>query len=163
MIYRELKVYETPMGLKKTKHVDLCERILIGHVIYKIDLLPVINNHMRLFACVPDLEINYRQIRDNIVIVLTGDCTDDQYAASLAGLYESSPFFAAYINYHYIMRRETIDLKDLVTPLVNCLNSACMALRETLKGTYLAEDSGYLYILDAYKPALGGYEYVEIR
>lgn len=162
MIYRELKVYETPLGLKKANRVDLCERVIIGHAIYKIDLLPVIFNHMRFLTGVPDLEINYEQIREHIVIALAGDCTDEQYTASLTGIYENSPFFEAYINYHYIMRREAIDLFSLISPLVHYLNSACMAVRETVKGVYMAEDSGYLYILDAYKAALGGYRYVEI-
>jgi hypothetical protein len=163
MIYRELKIYETPLGLKKTKNVDLCERIIIGHSIFKIDLLPVIFNHIRFLTGANDLEINYRKIRGDIVTALTGDCTDDFYAAALTNMYVSSPFFEAYINYHYIMRREKIDIRDLIAPLVQCLNSACMALREAANGTYLAEDIGYLYILDAYKAALGGYEFVEIR
>jgi len=163
MIYRELKVYETPLGLKKTSRMDLCERIIIGHTIYKIDLLPVIFNHMRFLTGAPDLDINYGKIRENIVTALAGECTDELYTASLTNIYTNSPFFEAYINYHYIMSREAIDLKGLITPLVHCLNGACMALREAVKGTYMVEDSGYLYILDAYKSALGGYEYVEIR
>jgi len=163
MIYRELKVYETPLGLKKTKNVALCERVIIGHSIFKIDLLPVIFNHIRFLTGVADLDINYGQIRENIVTALAGDCADDFYSESLTNIYVNSPFFETYINYHYIIHREKIDIKDLITPLVLCLNGASMALLEAVKGTYMAEDSGYLYILNAYKPALGGYEYAEIR
>lgn len=162
MIYRELKVYETPLGLKKANRVDLCERAIIGHIIYKIDLLPVIFNHMRILTGV-DLDMNYKKVREDIVTVLSGDCTDEKYTDSLTALYENSPFFEIYMNYHYIMHRDSIDIQDLVIPLVDCLNSACMTLRESVQGTYMAEDSGHLYILDAYRPALGGYKYVEIR
>ena len=103
MIYRELKVYETPLGLKKTTHVNLCERIICGHIIFKVDLLPAIFEHMVRLTCTPELDTNYPLIRENIVTVLGGDCSDEQYAAALTHIYENSPFFEAYINYHFIM------------------------------------------------------------
>ena len=163
MIYRELKVYETPLGLKKAVRADLCERIICGHAIFKIDLLPAIFIHMASLIFTPGLNTNYPHVRDSIVTVLGGDCSDEEYTAALTRVYENSPFFEAYINYHYLMRRGAIDLKDMVVPLVDCVNKAGAAVIDTAKGIYLAEDSGYLYILDAYKPALACHTYVEIR
>jgi hypothetical protein len=163
MIYRELKVYETPLGLRKTARIDMCERIICGHIIYKIDLIPAVFGHVFTLLGIPGLEINYPLIRGNIVTVLGGDCSDEQYTAALIRIYEESPFFEAYINYHYIMRRNGIDIKDLVIPLVDCVKNAGKTVLQAAKGTYMAEDSGYMYILDAYAPALHKQQYVEIR
>ena len=101
MIYSELKVYETPIGLKKATHAEMCERVICGHIIYKIDLIPTTFEYMSMLTGAQGLEINYPQIRNEIVIVLSGDCSDKQYTAALTYIYENSPFFKAYINYHY--------------------------------------------------------------
>ena len=163
MIYNELKIRKTPLGLKKTSHVSLCERTICGHIIYKIDLLPSIFEYMVLITRTTNLATHYPKIRESVVTLLTGDCSDAEYTEALMQIYENSPLFEAYFNYHYIMRRDKISLKELVIPLVSYVLNVGSNLMVSVKGTYMAENSGYLYILDAYKPALAGYSYVEIR
>jgi len=163
MIYRELKTYETPLGMKKTARVEMCERAICGHVIFKIDLLPSMFNQILRLTGVPGLDVNYPFVRDSIVTALCGDCSDEQYISALTRIYENSLFFEAYINYHYIMRRDEIKIKELIIPLVECVKVTAVSVMTTAKGTYMAEDSGYMYILDAYLPALINHRYVAIR
>ena len=61
------------------------------------------------------------------------------------------------------MRRSEIDIKDLIIPLVDCVKNAGKSILQTAKGTYMAEDSGYMYVMDAYIPALDKQPYVAIR
>jgi len=141
----------------------MCERAICGHIIFKIDIIPSMFGYMLRLTGVQGLEVNYSKIRDSIVTVLAGDCPDEQYTYALTHIYENSPFFEAYINYHYIMQRKEMDIKDLIIPLVDCIKKTSITIIQAAKGVYMAEDSGYLYILDAHAPVFQKHSYVAIR
>jgi hypothetical protein len=61
------------------------------------------------------------------------------------------------------MRRDGIEIKELIIPLVECVKKTAASVMTTAKGNYMAEDSGYMYILDAYPPALKNHRYIAIR
>jgi hypothetical protein len=163
MIYHDLKTFATPLGFKMSVNINLCGRVIPGHVIYKIDLLFAAFDYMASITHKPELEINSLIVRDDLISILCGDCSDEQYTAALTRVYNGSPFINAYINYHYIMGNTADIIKNAIIPLVNRVNEYATETLIAVNGTYMAEDSGYLYLLDADRRSLVNHSFVEIR